>query len=119
MENSLTLIISDSVEDKFGLLEIKCPSSKFTVTPVDACSDKNFYLELCDSKPKLEENHEYYDQLQGQMGLTGAKWCDFIVYTRAGMSIERIPFNHSHWDKLREKIRSGVYFTYFLPAAAK
>ena len=111
-------ITTESVEDTFGLLEIKCPSSKFSVMPVDACSDKNFYLELCDNKPKLKEDHEYYDQVQGQMGLTGAKWCDFIVYTKVGMSIERIPFNNSHWKKLSDRLCS-VYFTYFLPVAAK
>ena len=111
-------ITTESVEDKFGLLKIKCPSSKFSVTPVDACSDKNFYLELCDNKPKPKEDHEYYDQVQGQMGLTGAKWCDFIVYTKVGMSIERIPFNNSHWKKLSDRLCS-VYFTYFLPVAAK
>ena len=111
-------ITSESVEDKFGLLEIKCPSSKFSVTPVDACSDKNFYLELCDNKPKLKEDHEYYDQVRGQMGLTGAKWCDFIVYTKVGMSIERIPFNNSHWKNL---VTVFVMFILLisLPVAAK
>ena len=51
--------------DEFGLLEIKCPSSKFTVTPTDACSDKNFCLEIQGNTPKLKKNHEYYDQVQG------------------------------------------------------
>jgi hypothetical protein len=35
--------------------------------------------------PKLKKNHEYYDQVQGQMGLTGTKWCDFVVYTQVRM----------------------------------
>ena len=77
-----------------------------------------FILNCVITNQKLKEDHEYYDEIQGQMGLTGAKWCDFIVYTKAGMSIERILFNYSHWDKLRDKLCS-VYFTYFLPAAAK
>ena len=64
------------------------------------------------------EDHEYYDQVQGQMGLTEAKWCDFIAYTKVGMSIERIPFNNSHWKKLSDRL-CNVYFTYFLPVAAK
>ena len=29
----------------FGLLEVKCPEKKFLVTPQDACSDTNFFLE--------------------------------------------------------------------------
>ena len=51
--------------DEFGLLEIKCPSSKFTVTPTDACSDKNLFLEIQGNTTKLKKNHECYDQVQG------------------------------------------------------
>lgn len=29
----------------FGLSEVKCPKTKFLVTPLDACSDSNFFLE--------------------------------------------------------------------------
>ena len=108
---------AESNEDKFGLLEIKCPSSKFSVTPEDSCSDTSFYLEMKGSQPKLKTNHVYHDQVQGQMGITGAKWCDFVVYTSVGMSIERIPFNQAHWEQLRNKLCER-YFTYFLPLAA-
>ena len=104
--------------DPFGLLEIKCPSSKFTVTPTDACSDPNFCLEIQGDTPKLKKNHEYYDQVQGQMGLTGAKWCDFVVYTKVGISVERITFDQDHWEKLRE-ILCSFYLAHFLPVAAK
>jgi len=30
----------------------------------------------------------YYAQVQGQIGVTGAKWCDFITYTSKGIYIE-------------------------------
>ena len=87
--------------------------TKFTVTPTDACSDKNPCLEIQGDTPKLKKNYEYYDQVQGQMGLTGTKWCDFVVYTKVGMNVERITF-----AKLRAKLCS-VYLTHFLPVAAK
>ena len=61
------------------------------VTPLEACSDSGLYLEEVNGEPKLKRNHHYYAQVQGQMGVTGAKWLDFIVYTSKGMSIERIP----------------------------
>ena len=47
--------------DPFGLLEIKCPSSKFIVTATDAFSDQNVCLEIQGDAPKLKKNHEYYD----------------------------------------------------------
>ena len=57
-----------------------------------------------DGKPSLKRGHVYYDQVQGLMGLTGAQWCDFIVYTRKGLSVERIMFDQDHWDTLRDKL---------------
>lgn len=99
-------------------MEVKCPSSKFGVSPAEACSDSNFYLEIKDGIPKLKKDHVYYDQVQGQMALTGAKWCDFVVYTSRGLSIERIHFDEEHWKKHRA-ILQHTYFRYFLPAAAK
>ena len=102
----------------FGLLEIKCPSSKFAVTPLDACSDKNFYLESTENKPTLKRTHVYYDQIQGQMGLTGANWCDFVVYTKAGLHIERVRFDQEHWEQLREKLCER-YFSHFLPIVTR
>ena len=91
--------VVDSVsQDQFGLAEVKCPSSKFDVTPEEACSDPSFCLELVNGSPRLKRNHEYYDQIQGQMALTGARWCDFVVYTSRGLNIERIPFDKERWS---------------------
>ena len=74
-------------------------------------------MEKKDGKPTLKKGHVYYDQVQGLMGLTGAQWCDFIVYTRKGLSVERIKFDQDHWDTLCEKL-CDYYFKYFLPVAA-
>ena len=48
-------VIDSSSIDPFGLVEIKCPSSKFSVTPTDACSGPHFFLEVVDGKPKLKK----------------------------------------------------------------
>jgi len=56
-----------------------------------------------DGKPTLKKRHIYYDQVQGQMVLTGAQWCDFIVYTNKGLSVERIKFIQ-HTGKDSEKL---------------
>ena len=49
-------VIDISSIDQFGLVEIKCPSSKFSVTPTEACSDPHVFLEVVDGKPKLKKN---------------------------------------------------------------
>ena len=51
------------------------------------------------------------------MGLTGAQWCDVIVYTSKRLSVERIKFDQDHWNALSEKLRT-YYLKYFLPAPA-
>ena len=70
----------------FGLAEVKCPHTKFHVTPLEACSDPNFFMEkISDTQCRRKRDHVYYGQVQGQMGVTGAKWCDFIMYTSKGI----------------------------------
>ena len=46
----------------------------------------------------LRHNHPYYSQVQGQMAITGRSWCDFVIYTEKGLSIERISFNCDFWQ---------------------
>ena len=74
-------VIDSGCSKPFGLLEVKCPETKFLVTPLDACSDNNFCCEIVDGKCKLKVTHPYYAQVQGQLGITGVGWCDFVVYT--------------------------------------
>lgn len=97
-------VIDPGCTKPFGLLEVKCPETKFLVTPLDACSDSSFCCENVDGQCKLKITHPYYAQVQGQMGITGAKWCDFVVYTKKGMSIERIPFDPQYWHELESKL---------------
>ena len=87
-------VVDLGCSDHFGLGEVKCPYTKFHVSPIDTCSDPKFYMEKTrESHCKLKESHPYYAQVQGQMGVTGARWCDFIVYTNFGIYVQRIPFN--------------------------
>lgn len=50
------------------------------------------------------------------MGCTGAQWSDFVVYTKKGMSIERIAFDRGYWVELQEKLWQ-YYFTNFIKYA--
>ena len=102
----------------FGLAEVKCPQTKFHVTPLDACSDPTLFMEkISENKCRLKRDHAYYAQVQGQMGITGAKWCDFIVYTSKGLYVERIAFDAVFWQALRSKLLD-YYFEHFLSFVA-
>ena len=52
-------------KDQFGLAKVKCPSSKFNVTPEEACCDPSFCLELVNGSPRLKRTDEYYDHICG------------------------------------------------------
>jgi len=66
----------------FGLAEVKGPHTKFHVTPLDACSDPDcLWRSMPVSVTKEEPLQIIYAQVYEQMGITGAKWCNFIVYT--------------------------------------
>ena len=96
-------VVHDPSSDiEFGLAEVKFPYSYRHLTPDEAATagDFNSTLEVdSDGKAtlKLKHTHPYYSQVQGQMGITERKWCDFIIYTEKGISIERIPFDSNFW----------------------
>ena len=38
-----------------------------------------------------------YAQVQGQMAIGERMWCDFVVFTFKGVSVQRIFFNRDYW----------------------
>ena len=109
---------NEPARGKFWKASRKCRASlnsnQFTL---DACQDPNFFCEAVNGRCKLKKKHAYYTQVQGQMGVSGAKWCDFIVYTKKGISLERIPFDAAYWETLKQKLHT-YYFTHFIKIAA-
>lgn len=74
-----------------GLGEIKCPYLARDMLISEACVEINkFMLIEQNGKVSLDKNHDYYIQVQGQLLVTGAPWCDFVVYITKDMFIERI-----------------------------
>lgn len=103
----------------YGIVEIKCPYKYRSVTPKEAIDmGSDFCLEKTAAGLCLKRSHPYFQQIQGQMGLTGTKWCDFVVYTFKGLSIERVPFYPTVWDEMKDNLEK-FYFTSFLPIALK
>ncbi|CAH3181347.1 unnamed protein product [Porites lobata] len=113
-------VIDRGCSKPFGLVEVKFPYTKFHVSPLEACADESFFAENVNGKPSanvLKREHQYYFQIQGELGNTGASWCDFVIYTNKGMSIERITFNPQFWDVLNEGLKNS-YFKHFIAPAS-
>lgn len=89
--------------DAYGLAEIKCPFKYRNMSPFDAAKATDFCSQVVTyqdghSSVELKHTHAYYSQVQGQMAITGRKWCDLVIYTEKGISIERIRFSAEFWN---------------------
>ena len=86
-------------EQSFGYLEVKCPYATRNLTPVEACGKNGFFCEVdATGQLKLKQSSPYFSQVQGQMAIGGRPWCDFVVFTLKGISVQRIPFDKDFWN---------------------
>lgn len=90
------------LQHPFGFIEVKCPYSNRDRTPVEACSSPGFCCNLVthpdgSQTPQLRRNHIYFAQVQGQMAVGKRLWCDFVVYTNKGISVERVQYEEDYW----------------------
>ncbi|XP_035684071.1 uncharacterized protein LOC118421033 [Branchiostoma floridae] len=73
-----------------GILEVKCPYSARNMTAKDASLNlPNFYLKAEGDSLSLDRSHEYFYQVQGQLLVTGAPFCDFVCHC-VDTHVERI-----------------------------
>ena len=105
-------------EDPNGLLEIKCPYQHRDITPEEAAQQKSFFCTSENQHLYLKKNHHYYYQVQGQMAICSKKWCDFVVFTNTGISIERIEFSEGFWKDMVSKLKT-FYVHSVLPKLAE
>ena len=102
-------VIDFGSSQPFGILEVKCPSIKSAVTLLDACADPNFFCQWVGDYYCLKTDHKYYAQVQGQMAVMGAAWCDFVVYTFKGKSIQKTPFHQEFWGNITHVVKNLSY----------
>lgn len=105
-------IVTDPSEPSpSGLLEIKNPYQKRSMTLEEACnSGSSFFLKENNKNGmttyQLKTKHDYFFQVQCQMYCTGIEWCDFVVRTEKELHIERIYRDRSWWDQQLPKLKA-------------
>ena len=98
-----------------GILEIKCPYTARDMSINQAVAQvTGFCLTETDGKVELKRKHNYYCQVQGQLLVTGAPFCDFVVYTQCDVHIETIFADRDFQNQMMEKLAS-FYYRYALP----
>ena len=105
-----------------GCLEIKCPYSidgsvTIELSPqsiVEKFGSKFFIKTTEDGSLYLPHDHKYYAQVQGQMAILGIEWCDFVVYSKGEIVIDRILADLNYWDHLSQKLEQ-FYIQHVIP----
>ena len=91
-----------------GVLEVKCPLCFKEGLPEEETS--NFCMTEIDSKWTLKNDHAYYYQVQTQLNICQVKYCDFVVWTKKGVVIERIAADKEFFEGILDNIKS--FFIY-------
>ena len=92
-------LVYDKSANQFGLLEIKCPHRPYMngLSVQEACLLPDFCCQLVDGVARLKPTHAYYFQVQGQLAITKATWCDFVIWIGHSLNVERIVFDEEFW----------------------
>ena len=67
-----------------------------------------------DNNIRLHSNHRYFYQVQGTMAITGASFCDFIVWIPKSLERVVIKFDQQLWQDTHSKL-TDFYIEYMLP----
>lgn len=93
-----------------GLLEVKCMYSHRTVSPQEAVvanqNKSNFPAKIINGKYILKTQHQYFYQIQMQMGVTKFPWCDFALFTSTedDVLVIRVEFDQDFWNTIKPKL---------------
>ena len=82
------------------------------LTVQEASTRQDFCCSVNEGRIILKRDHEYNAQVQGQMAVCHLKWCDFVVYTNKGMSVERIYFDGDFWTNMLYPKLTDLYFNH-------
>ena len=107
-----TVHIDDTYEP-VGILEIKCPYSFRFLTVRDATASSSA-IHADGENVQLKRNYKYYDQVQVQLAVTSANWCDFCIFTTKGIAIEHIA-SDMHWREVSIPKLEYFYDNLLLP----
>ncbi|XP_034071108.1 uncharacterized protein LOC117545435 isoform X2 [Gymnodraco acuticeps] len=90
-----------------GICEIKCPHRKQEEANLRLCAgEQGFCLVNDGGTVKLDRRHAYYHQVQAQLHLVDVDYCDFVVWTKNDLFVERIVRDVDLWDNIIPRVES-------------
>ena len=113
--------LTKGTETLHGAVEVKSLVSLAHLTPEEAgLTGKTFYkYSPTTDSFEIDHKHQYYLQIQGQLFISGLKWCDLVIWTPVGVRIQRIVRENVDWWEEKLTKLASFYFTYMLPYVSK
>ena len=78
-------------------------------TIMEACKAKDFCCYLDSNKVQLKQNHRYYTQIQGQMGVCQYKLCHLVLYTLQDLTVIKNPIQCNVLGFTSRKIKNFLH----------
>ncbi|XP_060596457.1 uncharacterized protein LOC132750479 [Ruditapes philippinarum] len=101
----------DGITSSGVLLEVKCP---YKARGMEITNKTVPYMKKRDNVLLLNEYHNYYYQVQGQLFCTSAQFCDFFVYSIADSKVLRIQRDDKFISSMVAKLQA-FYRQFFEP----
>ena len=105
------LVVHSKTNDLVGIVEAKCPFScrEFAWDELEENGRWPRYLEAERGRQiHLKPDSDYYFQIQGQLLVTKADWCDFIVWGPRFVKVQRIYPSYA-WQRRVIPVLRGFY----------
>ena len=97
-------IITCTCCDGVAVLEVKCPFSCRDKSFAEACNDSNSCLEMqADGVMRLKTTHSYFYQIQAQIRLCNAMFCDFVMWNENELFVQRVTSDDSFIQSVFDK----------------
>ena len=78
--------------------------------------DRDFYLQQDEGGEfHLHNDHEYYDQTQGQLAVCNMEYCDFISWIPYGMHCGQILEDPEHFYDITKQVLNNSFMVVLLP----
>ena len=107
----------DGLIDDDGLVEIKCPLSAENLTADEAIEKLPLIKGIFDKKDtnKMNRNHQYFYQVQGQLNITQRNYCIFAIWTPKSLKTVRVNRDQIFWKKRMVDVLTRFYYECMLP----
>jgi len=116
-ENPYLGAFPDGLIDEDGLVEIKCLLSAEDLTAEEAIKTLPRLRAIFDrnNKNKLNRNHKYFYQIQGQLNITKRDYCIFVLWTPKSLKTVYVHRDKEFWQNRMLPLLKRFYYECMLP----